>query len=166
MGVRVQSAFNTPAYKQHLKLGSFGARTNEETKLAPIKADITEDEILSKRIESLRRDMFQKFTENGDHPLHYYRFLMDPTSFEKSVRNIFHMSCLVNNHEAVIVFDDNSQPHVYPKRLEKSLKNKAGSSLCVDEPRNQVGNWIVSLTKNDWKQAIDTYKIEKPMISS
>ena len=183
-GIRVQSAFDRTVYKQHLKLGRFetvkvkaksalkpkrGSKTDllskRKTKIAPITVQLKEEQLMGHRLKSLEEDLVKAFKANKNHPVHYFKFLIDPESFELSVRNIFHMSFLVKKFKAVLVFDAQSQPHVYPKSFENKLKNKPGSRLDVDRKMDQVKNWIVSINKEDWKQIIGMYNITKSTIS-
>ena len=124
------------------------------------KEKVDEDVLIQRRLEVARKALKKAVKDNGSHPVHYFRFAVDPASFEATVRNMLTLSFLLNRHEAVLVFDKRDQPHIFLKDDEKRLKNRADSKLDVEDRDGiQVSNWIVSLTVQDWQKIVQVYGI-------
>ena len=97
---------------------------------------------------------------NADQPVHYLKFVADPTSYENTVRNMFTVSFLINRLEVSLFFDEDDQPHIFFEKDKKRIKwTDDGHELFV-------GNWIASITPAEWRQILNTYNIRQPMIQA
>ena len=106
-----------------------------------------------------RKALKDAFEANGNQPVHYLKFVADPTSYENTVRNMFTVSFLINREVVYLFFDSNDQPHIYFEEDKGKIEWNAD-----DAPGTNVGNWIASITPEDWKEILDTYNITKAMI--
>jgi len=129
-----------------------------------------EDQNVRRRMEICRQALKQRIKENGYHPVHYLRFAADPSSYETTVRNLFTLSHLINRQEVTLVFDTIDQPYIYPKKLKDRLKNRPDHpQLIVGEDdkgtcSEELGNFITTITPEDWRQILDIYQVTQPAI--
>ena len=58
----------------------------------------------------IKRCLVERYRGNESSPLDYFEFVIDPTSFAKTVENMFHVSFLIKvrrfNSEKQIIVDD------------------------------------------------------------
>ena len=110
---------------------------------------------------------------NDKQPISYFKFLLDPQSFSKSVENIFHFSFLIKEGRASFELDDNGKglPFTKPLKARKSLgKQIKRRDQDFDEDENEDNDnnhqAIISLTYDDWEDMIDQLDIKEndPMV--
>lgn len=53
-------------------------------------------------VKSTKKQLFEAYESNDRQPLSYFLFVLDPTSFCKTVENIFHLSFLIKENCATI----------------------------------------------------------------
>jgi hypothetical protein len=65
----------------------------------------------------------------GRQPVNYFRLLLDPESFGRSVENIFHMSFLVKQKMVEVQVGESGLPEVIPivKKKQKELQEREGN---------------------------------------
>ena len=136
-------------------------KTVAQTKTAIIeKSQAVDDQKTTKLVESTMQLLERKFKQNGKKPVNYFKFLIDPQSFGKTVENMFHLSFLVKQ-----------------RRVELSICEKIGLPMLVpvsagsyvgdegdeggSEGKNQA---IISLSYDDWEDLKDALNIISPAI--
>lgn len=87
-------------------------------------------------------------------PILYYEFVIDPSSFSRTVENIFHTSFLIRDGLARMYLDESKLPCLAPieegeVEAEGSISRKQG---------------IVSISPKMWKELIDAFDITDTMI--
>jgi len=114
-----------------------------------------------------RCDMSRNYSnENDDEDydaIPYFDFILDPTSFGKSVENMFHVSFLIKEGRAkMIVQDDRDDglPYIRPMKEGKPGAAHHANEDSLDN-RNQA---ILSLDMEEWKEMIELLNITQPMI--
>ena len=83
-------------------------------------------------------------------PICYFSFVLDPTSFGRTVENMFYTSFLIKEGKAKIFFDDaeegrSKMPLIVPMRKRK-YDSEADSSNGGDS-KNQV---LMKISMEDW----------------
>lgn len=94
-----------------------------------------------------------RFKENKKRPLCFFTFVVNPHSFMHTVENLFHTSFLFRDQYAVLTEDENGLPVIAPRQLSSASHTGGVSHQSV-----------ISLTKSDWKQIVETFEIKEPMI--
>ncbi|XP_022118278.2 EP300-interacting inhibitor of differentiation 3 [Pieris rapae] len=93
-----------------------------------------------------------KAYRNG--PISYYRLVLDPTSFSRTVENIYYVSFLVRDG-LISVFEDDESGLPFVKPVPAlATGNTAGD-------KNQV---IFSIDMQRWRDLIEAFGIEEPMM--
>lgn len=84
----------------------------------------------------------------------YFEFVTDPTSFSRTVENIFILSLLAKEGCIKIIKDKNGSPYLAPvSERERKERNPAAVKQC-----------IVSISKEEWQDIVRTFKFKKPLI--
>ena len=102
-------------------------------------------------VKSTRRQLREAYDCNEREALPYFPFVLDPTSFCKTVENIFHLSFLIKENFATIFIDDSGQPMVQPVKVAKH------GSKTGDDHIKQV---VVSLTLEEWEELVKIFKLK------
>lgn len=90
-----------------------------------------------------------------------YQFITHPTSFSRSVENLFYVSFLVSDGRAALSLDKNGEILI-------RLLDEGGQGDVEEEevgmqvlPKNQR---VFNFSMSQWRQAINIYRITKPLI--
>jgi len=140
------------------------------TRLREIKPDKEKSETdknMQIRMEVCRDVIKEAIRNSGYHPIHYLELVADPTSYENTVRNMFTVSFLLNRSEVGLVFDRGDQPYLYIVKDKHKLKDREDHpklSVKEDLEEESVGNWISSITPEEWREIIELYSIKEPML--
>jgi len=137
-----------------------------EIKAAHSELEDVKDQLMKSRIGKAKESLKESFEKNKNHPVHYFRFVTDPVSFENTVRNVLTVSFLLNRNEVSLIFDDNDQPYIFLVDDEDDLENLEGSRLDVTMETVDAGNWIVSVSEEEWQEIVKVYKIQQAMIKN
>lgn len=57
---------------------------------------------LEETVQELGRQLKKAYKDNGENPINFLKFVVDPKSFPQTVENLFHISFLVNNADASV----------------------------------------------------------------
>ncbi|KAM6216458.1 EP300-interacting inhibitor of differentiation 3 [Rhynchocyon petersi] len=115
--------------------------------------DTTEKEV--ERILGLLQNYF---TKHPDTPVSYFEFVIDPTSFARTVENIFHVSFIIRDGFARIGLDQDRLPILQPPNTTSQVEEEYDSSSYS---RKQG---VISLSLQDWKNIVAIFQISEPMI--
>jgi len=105
--------------------------------------------------------LVKKFEENGKHPHDYFEFVCHPTSFAKTVENMFHVSFLIKEGYARLFMDDSQLPALEP--TEKAL-NPNYVPTASQQSAGNSNQVIMSIEMDEWEQIVKTFEIGEPMI--
>ena len=112
-------------------------------------------------VESTFDHLKEKYEENDKQAISYFALILDPTSFSKSVENMFHFSFLVKEGRASFELDEEGKGLPYTRPLKAKHHVVGGNP---DEEVNEKRQAIISLTFEDWEDMIQLLDIEEPMI--
>ncbi|CAK7274842.1 hypothetical protein SEPCBS119000_006379, partial [Sporothrix epigloea] len=140
------------------------------------------DETDESRDESVRQLLAQiGIHSNGGVDL--IRFAVNPLSFSQTVENLFYISFLVRDGRAGLTYDRTGLPSIFPTEAEDGgggrvreingsrprgsgpRRRRADADEENDEPEDtQRHQMILSIDMAMWKQMIELFQIEAPMI--
>lgn len=86
-------------------------------------------------------------------PIEFYRFVLDPNSFSRSVESIFYLSFLITDNRVCIYLENN----------EPFLATIENGNFNSDEQNINRLHKIVSLNYKRWQEYIIKYDIKKPL---
>lgn len=87
-------------------------------------------------------------------PLSYFHAVLDPTSFSRSVENIYHVSFLVRDGKVSITLDEqHGLPFITPLSTEQQESN-----------RTEEKQFIVSIDMRRWQELVSAFDISEPMM--
>ncbi|XP_047542171.1 EP300-interacting inhibitor of differentiation 3 [Vanessa atalanta] len=119
---------------------------------APKKpANVATQEESSEVAEILHRSL-KKICKDG--PCSYFRVVLDPTSFSRSVENIYHLSFLVRDGR-VSVYLDEASGVPYIDMVSHHKRRRAENS--------SEKQFIVSLDMERWRDLVEAFNINEPM---
>ncbi|XP_018593633.1 non-structural maintenance of chromosomes element 4 homolog A isoform X2 [Scleropages formosus] len=168
---RAENCFRTtPSF--HFMLGSFLAEPPpprqrvERQRRAPVKEakrimptqlkkmEESHQEATEKEVERILGYLQSYHTDDPTSPISYYEFVTDPTSFSRTVENIFHVSFLIRDGMAKIYQDRDKLPCIAPVP-EGEAEGSSSRQQCV-----------ISISPRSWKEIIEVFGIKEPMISA
>ncbi|XP_007533102.2 EP300-interacting inhibitor of differentiation 3 [Erinaceus europaeus] len=114
--------------------------------------EATEKEV--ERILGLLQTYFRKYP---DTPVSYFEFVIDPTSFSRTVENIFYVSFIIRDGFARIRLDQDRLPILEPIDIDQMGE---GSDFSFHSRKQG----IISLSLQDWKNIVATFEISEAMI--
>ncbi|XP_006888623.1 PREDICTED: EP300-interacting inhibitor of differentiation 3 [Elephantulus edwardii] len=138
---RIRSMEANRDMPSHLKM--MDLECNQET---------TEKEV--ERILGLLQSYFTKYPET---PVSYFEFVIDPTSFARTVENMFHVSFIIRDGFARIGLDQDRLPTLEPP-------NTSHVDEGCDAISYNTKQGVISLSLEDWKNIVATFEISEPMI--
>ncbi|XP_045456854.1 non-structural maintenance of chromosomes element 4 homolog A [Melitaea cinxia] len=116
------------------RTGSIVTDNDEDTKKA---------QIMFKKLESVCKD----------NAMNYFKAVLDPNNFSRTVENIYHLSFMVRDGKlAVFVDDDTGLP------LIQTLNNKKRRRL----ENTSETQFIVSIDMKRWKELVEVFRITEP----
>ncbi|KAL4641293.1 hypothetical protein GN956_G11477 [Arapaima gigas] len=167
---RAEICFRTaPSF--HFMLGSFAAGpppprqrverqrkvpTKETMRIMPTqlkKMEESQQEATEKEVERIMGYLQSYHADDPKTPISYYEFVTDPTSFSRTVENIFHVSFLIRDGLAKIYLDQNKLPCIAPVP-----EGEAGGS----SNRQQC---VISISPHTWKEIIEVFGIKQALIA-
>ncbi|XP_054720154.1 EP300-interacting inhibitor of differentiation 3-like [Uloborus diversus] len=105
----------------------------------------------AERLYSILRRFLER-SENG--LVCYFEFVTDPSSFSRTVENIFIMSLLIKEGHVRIIADENGLP--YLKAVNEDERRERNPAAMKQT--------IVTITLEDWKEIIRKFRFEKALI--
>ncbi|XP_005094508.1 EP300-interacting inhibitor of differentiation 3 [Aplysia californica] len=176
LGQTVQSFFKRAPVLQFM-CGSFErgeviprvARTKEREKVqdnSVIKAtkptqlssleETDRGELTTAQVDHLLNTLWSIYESQDHTPICFFEFVTNPHSFGQTVENIFYASFLIRDGLAKVTLDDDSLPVIEPIQKE-DIENERSETA----ERHQV---VLSITHEEWKEIVETFKIEEPLI--
>ncbi|KAJ7987397.1 hypothetical protein DPEC_G00326060 [Dallia pectoralis] len=168
---RAQCCFrNAPTF--HYMMGSFLAElppprmrverqrrvpNTEARRIMPTqlkKMEESHQEATEKEVERILGYLRRYYADDPTLTISYYDFVMDPSSFSRSVENIFHTSFLVRDGLARIYLDSDKLPCIEP--VEEGEVEAGGTST-----RQQC---VISINPKSWKEIIEVFEIKESLI--
>ncbi|KAM6956204.1 non-structural maintenance of chromosomes element 4 homolog A [Aplochiton taeniatus] len=170
---RAECCFRTaPSF--HFMMGSFLAEppppkqrverqkkapTKEAKRIMPTqlkKMEESHQEATEKEVERILGYLRSYYADDPTSPISYHEFVIDPTSFSRTVENMFHTSFLIRDGLARMYLDSDKLPGIAP--VEEGEVEAGGSSS-----RQQC---IVSISPKSWKETIEALDITEPLIQA
>ncbi|KAF8342145.1 Nse4 C-terminal-domain-containing protein [Cantharellus anzutake] len=87
--------------------------------------------------------------------VNYFKFIINPHSFEQSVENLFYFSFLIRDGKAAWDISENKEPIVY--RCDPPTQKDYDENL-------QRRQSVLEFDMDTWKRAIEVFNIREPMI--
>ena len=113
----------------------------------------------SKLVESTGKILERKFLQNNKKPVDYFKFVIDPESFGKTVENMFHVSFLVKQRVVELgVSEKVGLPILTP--LSSGSRAAAGDE-GESEGKNQA---IISLSYDQWEDLKEALEVTSASI--
>jgi len=114
----------------------------------------TNDELVVKMFKKLVRE----FRANDREPVNFFRLIIDPDSFGKSVENMFHASFLIKDGRAGIrVNKEEEMPEIWPvTELDRSHLQSDGDE--EDGIRNQI---VMSFNVENWRCLVQKLSLDR-----
>ncbi|CAF1209086.1 unnamed protein product [Adineta steineri] len=118
-----------------------------------------------KQIMHIKRCLVKTYISAKSSPIDYFEFVIDPSSFAKTVENMFHVSFLIKEGFVNLFQDDVSLPALEP--TDKAMNRIASSSSTqTDDASERANQMIMSITMDEWEQLIEVYEITEAQIPS
>jgi len=121
-------------------------------KLEQIESVEKQEEATTKEVDRIYK-ILKKKTKDGQRPICFFKFTINPESFGQTVENIFHVAFLIKDGRVSVDFDDDDLPTIN--------LHKAAEEQPEDVPRKQV---VMPLSMKDWQELIEVYEITVAMI--
>ncbi|BGP33653.1 hypothetical protein JCM10296v2_005457 [Rhodotorula toruloides] len=98
----------------------------------------------------------------GDRGIPFLEFIINPHSFAQSVENAFFFSFLVREQKAAIEVDEDESSPTYGDTIAFLVDPETAASTAAQGAKKvQI---VLELTQDVWKEAIEAYEIEEPVI--
>ncbi|KAI4891593.1 hypothetical protein NFI96_020983 [Prochilodus magdalenae] len=120
------------------------------------KMEESHQEATEKEVERILGCLQRYYSDDPQSPISYYEFVVDPTSFARTVENIFHTSFLIRDGLARIYLDDSKLPCIAP--VEEGEVEPGGAAT-----RHQC---VISISPATWRELIDVFEIKEALISA
>ncbi|CAK7225293.1 hypothetical protein SCUCBS95973_005815 [Sporothrix curviconia] len=141
-----------------------------------------DDDDAEERDESVRQ-LLSRIGIHSNGGVDLIRFAVNPLSFSQTVENLFYISFLVRDGRAGLTYDHTGLPSIFPTEAEDGggervqeingssqrdsgrRRRRANADEGNDEPEDtQRHQMILSIDMAMWKQMIELFQIETPMI--
>ncbi|XP_035185302.1 non-structural maintenance of chromosomes element 4 homolog A [Oxyura jamaicensis] len=122
------------------------------------KMEESHQEATEKEVERILGLLQTHFKNDPCTPIFFFDLVIDPNSFARTVENIFHVSFIIRDGLARLKLDDDKLPVIEPIKENEGRKDDDHSNRA----RNQV---VISLSRQEWKDIVETFEITEPMIS-
>ncbi|GFO37999.1 non-smc element 4-like protein a [Plakobranchus ocellatus] len=114
-------------------------------------------ELTTVQVEHLLKTLWCHYETNKKQPICFFEFITNPHSFGHTIENIFYASFLIRDGHAKVFLDSEDLPVIEP--LEKDTHKSQSQSQT--NGKQQV---VMTLTPAEWREIVNTYKIEVPLI--
>uniref|UniRef100_A0AAY4D887 Non-structural maintenance of chromosomes element 4 n=1 Tax=Denticeps clupeoides TaxID=299321 RepID=A0AAY4D887_9TELE len=132
------------------------APSNEANRIMPLqlkKMEESHQEATEKEVERILGYLQGYFEKDPTLPISYYEFVIDATSFSRTVENIFHTSFLIRDGLARIYLNEEKIPCIAPVDGEGDAAMSASRQQCV-----------ISISPKSWREIIDAFQITGALI--
>ncbi|KAF8322278.1 Nse4-domain-containing protein [Clavulina sp. PMI_390] len=127
--------------------------------VAPEDVDLNQEEKNYETDTAFMVSQLQKLLMAKANPdeggINYFRFVINPTSFEQSVENIFYFAFLVKEGRAALDIADNGEPMIF------ACDPPSEEDYKGDLIKRQI---IAEFDMETWERAIEVFDIRKPII--
>nr|XP_033798403.1 non-structural maintenance of chromosomes element 4 homolog A [Geotrypetes seraphini] len=120
------------------------------------KMEESHQEATEKEVERILGLLQIYFKDEPETPISFFDFVIDPTSFARTVENIFHVSFIIRDGFARIKLDQDRLPVIEP------VVNEEGQE--IEQEKQSRCQSVISLSLQDWKEIVETFEITEPMI--
>ena len=107
----------------------------KETQTVTLEEAETSDNITDRIVQNIYKILVEKFRENGRKPINFFKFVLHPNNFGKTIENMFHVSFLVKeNKVAVRICNETKMPLIEPlaaKKKEEESTEEVGKFQVV-----------------------------------
>jgi len=110
------------------------------------------EEVQTEEVSRIYQVLKRRFKENGNQPLCFFTFVINPESFVLTIENVFHTSFLIRDQHALITQDANGSPMIAPDK-----PGTAGQQSSCKQIE-------VSFDVDTYKQCIEAFGISDCMI--
>ncbi|XP_034234802.1 EP300-interacting inhibitor of differentiation 3 isoform X2 [Thrips palmi] len=140
--------------KERVRRQAFKA-TGEKKEPEKVTNVTATDEGNDKAVQHLKKVLKSKFRESGNQPIDFFKFVLDPTSFHRTVENIFHLSFLMKNNICAVRQDNGGGlPYIHYVSTQECTELQKGKKLQC----------ILSITPEQWETLVEAFKVDKPMV--
>ncbi|RNA44774.1 non-structural maintenance of chromosomes element 4 -like protein [Brachionus plicatilis] len=138
---------------------------DQKTVIKELEENSSEKEI-STTVTEIERiyKILKRFYKRYKGPICLYEFMINPRSFSRTIENVFYVSFLVKDGYARIYLDKESLPVIEPILENEPDKFDTNEISKKAKPNSINMQSMISLTKLEWKEIIETFKIEKAVI--
>jgi len=112
-------------------------------------------------VKTTKKCLDVEYKQNRKQPICYFRFVIDPDSFGKTVENMFHVSFLVKQRSAHLAIGENGLPTLEPSGGGEGRRKGGGDQEGEDSVVEQA---VISLSMDDWEELKTNLKVTKRAI--
>jgi len=106
-------------------------------------------------VKTTKKCLDAEYKQNRKQPICYFRFVIDPDSFGKTVENMFHVSFLVKQRSVLLAVGKNGLPTLEP--CGRGGGDQEGEDSVIEQA-------VISLDMEDWEELKTNLKITKRAI--
>ncbi|EMP31675.1 Arginyl-tRNA--protein transferase 1 [Chelonia mydas] len=110
------------------------------------KMEESHQEATEKEVERILGLLQSYFQDDPNIPISFFDFVIDPSSFARTVENIFHVSFIIRD---IVETFEITEPMIPPPGVSQENENNCDSDLFV------TGMWAHSMTVQDYQDLID-----------
>ncbi|KAG7210412.1 hypothetical protein KM043_011944 [Ampulex compressa] len=137
--------------KPHVKEGQVQVKNPEK-----IMAINKEEKSVEETVDKIRR-IITRYCKTHHKPLDFFRLILHPTDFGKTVENILYTSFLVRDGNVKLIKNESGVLVIQLSSKEMiSQAKKAEKSINIQN--------VMTLNMEQWRVLKDTYNLKKPMI--
>jgi len=119
------------------------------------------DNDTDKLVVKVFKQLVDAFKRNDQEAIYYFQFVVDPTSFGRTVENVFYVSFLVKEGKVKIFYDEETRlPKIVPVKAKRDPSMAPNESQSLKN-KKQV---IVPLTMEVWEGHVRAMGLKEPMI--
>ncbi|XP_011348281.1 EP300-interacting inhibitor of differentiation 3 isoform X2 [Ooceraea biroi] len=122
------------------------------------QAKAKDEDSVERTVRKIRKLIASRCKETRQ-PLDFFRLILHPQDFGRTVRNLLYISFLVKDGVVKLKKDNNGDLVVQPCRRENSQR----SSPDEERDRTSIQN-VISLNIKQWTILKEAYRLEEPMI--
>ncbi|KAF2344561.1 Non-structural maintenance of chromosome element 4 C-terminal [Trinorchestia longiramus] len=112
------------------------------------------EEMQTEEVSRIYGILKKRFRENGNKPVCFFSFIVNPHSFVATIENTFHTSFLIRDQHALITSDANGLQLIAPDKPTPGQTSHSSFSKQTE----------VSFDVKTFEECIRVFKIKEPMI--
>ncbi|KAA0202118.1 hypothetical protein HAZT_HAZT001951 [Hyalella azteca] len=117
-------------------------------------AFVQSEEMQTEEVSRIFGILKRRFRENGNRPLCFFSFIINPHSFVATIENVFHCSFLLRDGHALITSDADGLQLIAPDKPSPEQANSGSSAHQT----------AVSFNLNTFEECVRVFNIKEPMI--